>query len=189
MRLLLSGRRQHRPGHQPYPGRGGTVYASGNTNSSDFPVSTQAFDSTYASSTDIFLSRITLTGLWTNTLTLSAASGGTVDFSITAGTDHTNRSYLLLGSVSGTEPGIPLSGGGHLPLVWDVFTSIVASALNTPTFSSFFGGLNLWRNGTAQLNAPLPLNPGLIGTSLYFAYALNQPWNFASNPVEIEIIP
>jgi hypothetical protein len=31
--------------------------------------------------------------------------------------------------------------------------------------------------------------PGMAGVTLSFAYALNNPWDFASNPVGIEIVP
>jgi hypothetical protein len=29
----------------------------------------------------------------------------------------------------------------------------------------------------------------MAGADLYFAYALNGPWDFVSNPVKIEIVP
>jgi hypothetical protein len=34
-----------------------------------------------------------------------------------------------------------------------------------------------------------PLPPGTWGFGLYFAYALNNPWDFASNPVAVHIVP
>jgi hypothetical protein len=33
------------------------------------------------------------------------------------------------------------------------------------------------------------LPPGSVGLTMHFAYALNKPWDFVSNPVGIEIIP
>ena len=44
-------------------------------------------------------------------------------------------------------------------------------------------------NGAAKYDTLGPLPPGLVGASLYFAYALNNPWDFASNAVAIEIVP
>jgi hypothetical protein len=125
--------------------------------------------------------------LETDTPTLSEA-GGTVNFELDAEPDNANRNYILLGSVSGTEPGFALPGGmATLPLNWDAFTDVVLLLLNTPVFSDFLGVLD----GNAQAAAQLysgQLPPGYVGTILYFAYCLNGPFDFASNPVEIEIV-
>jgi hypothetical protein len=34
-----------------------------------------------------------------------------------------------------------------------------------------------------------PLPPVAVGITMHFAYALNGPWDFASNPVGVEIVP
>jgi len=121
--------------------------------------------------------------------TLSAATGGSVDLFLTAGLTHGQRSYVLAGSLSGTTPGTPLPGGSAtLPLNWDPFTSLVLEQINTPTFSLFAGSLDAQGNATAQLNLPA-LVPALIGTRISFAYALSAPFDYASTPVVIEIVP
>jgi hypothetical protein len=112
-----------------------------------------------------------------------------VDLFLTAGLGHALRSYVIAGSLSGTSPGIPLPGGSAtLPLAWDPFTSLVLDQVNTPTFSLFAGSLDAHGNATAQLNLPA-LDPALVGTRIYFAYALSAPFDYASNPVIIEIAP
>ena len=74
-----------------------------------------------------------------------------------------------------------------LPLNWDPFTDFVVALMNTSVFSNFLGTLDASGNTTAQLNAP-PV-PGFAGITMHYAYALNRPWNFVSNPVAIEIVP
>ena len=121
---------------------------------------------------------------------LSEATGGTVNFTLSAGQGCANRNYLLLGSVSGTVPGTPLPGGmATLPLNWDLLTNTIIAQVNTPVFTNFMGTLDGSGNGTAQFNTFGPLPGGSAGLVLYFAYALNMPWDFVSNPVEIQIVP
>ena len=129
-------------------------------------------------------------GLEADTTTLPESTGGVVHFTLEAGAPNAYRNYLMLGSISGTQPGIPLPGGmATLPLNWDVMTNVVLSLLNTPIFSDFMGMLDGAGSGSATYDTLGPLPPGLVGASLYFAYALNNPWDFASNAVAIEIVP
>jgi hypothetical protein len=101
---------------------------------------------------------------------------------------HANRNYLVLGGLSGTQPGKLLPGGtAWLPLNWDLFTDLVVQLVNTPNLQDFMGTLDEEGGGEAILN--LPPVPGAAGITLYFAYAVNGPWDFASNPVAIDIIP
>jgi len=121
--------------------------------------------------------------------TISANTGGSLNFSLDAGPGNALRNYLLLGSVTGAQPGFPLPGGAAtLCLEWDVFTDIVLLLLNTPVFHNFLGSLDSSGQAAAQLNTG-PLDPSFAGTNLYFAYCLNAPFDFASNPREIEIVP
>jgi hypothetical protein len=125
--------------------------------------------------------------LLTGTDTLPS-QGGSIDYYLDATADNAQRNYLLLGSVSGTDPGTPLPGGqATLPLNWDLFTNITVLYTNTPVFKDFMGTLDQGGKAGAQLNiGPVP---GFVGTIMYFAYALNQPLDFASNPVKVTIVP
>jgi hypothetical protein len=115
-------------------------------------------------------------------------TGGSVNFTLNAGPTLANRKYLMLGSITGTSPGTPLPGGqATLPINWDIFTGLVVSLLNTPVFQSFTGNLNGSGLGNAQMN--LGPVPGAAGLTMYFAFALNNPWDFASNPAPIQIVP
>lgn len=125
-----------------------------------------------------------------DTHTISAATGGMVNFSLDATADNANRQYLLLGSLTGTSPGLPLPGGhAVLPCNWDIFTDIVITLINGPVFQNFHGYLDGNGYATAILDASQPLPSS--GFTMSFAYALfPQPaWNFASNPVNIDIVP
>lgn len=120
---------------------------------------------------------------------LYASTGGTVNFGLDAGSGNANRNYLVAGSVSGTEPGIPLPGGlATLPLNWDVFTNIVIGLLNSPVFNKFMGSLDAFGTATAQLNTG-PVPPEAVGLRMYFAFCLSSPFDYASNPVEIRFLP
>jgi carboxypeptidase D len=115
-------------------------------------------------------------------------SGGTAEFTLMAGAGNASRNYLLLGSLSGTSPGYLLPGGlATLPLNWDDFTVLVLSMVNFPVFADFLGKLDGNGNAWAQLNMP-HLPPTAAGLVMYFAFTLNNPFDFASDPVEIEIL-
>jgi hypothetical protein len=51
----------------------------------------------------------------------------------------------------------------------------------------FTGMLDGSGMAAAQLN--LGPAPGAAGTTLHFAFALNAPWDFASNAVPVSIVP
>jgi hypothetical protein len=102
------------------------------------------------------------------------------------------RNYLIYGSVSGTAPGTPLPGGKKsLPINWDQFTNIVAD-LNYPdsvVFVNFYGLLDAGGNATASFKTQR-LVPEMMGLTLSFAYPLEgPPWDFVSNPLNIEVVP
>jgi hypothetical protein len=76
-----------------------------------------------------------------------------------------------------------------LPLNWDLFTGFIVLAANGPFFPNFLGTLDGTGNASAQFDTLGPLPQGSEAFSLVFAYALNAPWDFASNPVMVDIIP
>jgi hypothetical protein len=111
-----------------------------------------------------------------------------VEFTLHGGFGNQGRTYLLLGSVTGTIPGIPLPKGlATLPLNWDFFTNTVLAFVNTPIFMDFLGTLDGVGEATAVLNTVYALPPGTAGIAMSFAYLLNNPYDFASNPINIEV--
>ena len=119
---------------------------------------------------------------------LSESSGGRISLNLDAGPSNGGRSYLILGTVSGTCPGIPLHGGqAVLPVNWDQMTAIGLMLLNTSAFDDFLGILD--GNGQAPAKLDLQYLPGAAGLLMHFAYALNNPWDYVSNAAGIEILP
>jgi hypothetical protein len=122
--------------------------------------------------------------------TLSAATGGEVNLSLSAGAENSGRIYFLLGSLTGTAPGLPLPGGkATLPINMDLFSSIVWQNLNTLFFQNFLGVLDISGEGTAVLDTLAPLPASVVGVTMSYAYALYNPLDFASNPINVLIAP
>jgi hypothetical protein len=120
---------------------------------------------------------------------LPAGTGASIDFTLTAGTSYAGRPYLLCGTMSGTIPGTTLPGGvAVLPINRDAVTDFIYRNLGLPLFVDFNGALDGGGSGAARLDAP-PLPPSWAGRTLHFAFALTTPWDFASNPVTVEIVP
>lgn len=127
--------------------------------------------------------------LQTDTYSMHESTGGDAQLLLLAGPVNANRNYILLGSVTGTDPGFPLPGGKVLlPLTWDIFTDVVIASINTPVFSNFMGTLDGTGSAMATFDTLGPI-AGTQGLIFHFAYALNAPWDFVSNPVGIEIAP
>ncbi|MHC4945137.1 MAG: hypothetical protein ACYTG7_19135 [Planctomycetota bacterium] len=114
--------------------------------------------------------------------------GGTVKFALDAGRGNANRNYLMVGGVSGTDPGTLLPGAlAMLPVNWDDVSRFVVNNVNSVLFTDFLGVLDADGKAGAQLNVP-PL-PGFAGVLMHYAYCCNQPYNFVSNPAPVLLIP
>jgi hypothetical protein len=120
---------------------------------------------------------------------LSWNQGGQIKLGLSAGAGNAGRWYILLGSVSGNAPGLPLPGGhATLAVNWDAFTDQMLNYLYTPALVNFLGTLD-WagcRSATFDTLGPLP--PSAQGLVLSLAFAVSNPWDFASNPVAIYIL-
>jgi len=124
-----------------------------------------------------------------DTFVISQDLGGAVNFILDSGPIHGNRNYLLFGGATGTEPGFALPGGlATLPVNWDIFTNLVLSLANTPAFQGFLGTLDGSGTATAKLDTFGPV-PGSAGITLFFAFGLNNDWDYVSNPVTVKIVP
>jgi hypothetical protein len=110
-------------------------------------------------------------------------------FSLHGGSGHANRNYMLLGSLSGSVPGINLPGGLVFPLNWDSFTTMTYVLSNTSAFQNFSGTLDANGNATALMDTVRPPNPAFIGTVMTFAWLVGPPggFSFVSNPWDVEI--
>ena len=127
--------------------------------------------------------------IWADAYSVSVAQQSVVDFTLEAGAPYAGRSYVVLGSITGMEPGFNLPGGTHVALNWDLFTSFILANLTLPVFTNFMGTLDGTGASTATFDTLGPMDPALVGLSFHFGYILSPPpgWDFASNVIEVTI--
>ncbi len=123
---------------------------------------------------------------------ISAASGGTLQFDLSAGSSFANATYeILVGN-----PGAGLKWNGHiLPIRpnWDatgLMHALIASG--DPNWQQLRGSLDASGNASVTLNlaAGAIANPNLIGTTLAFCFAADPTGNgFVSQAGWVEITP
>ena len=117
---------------------------------------------------------------------LSVTAGDTMTFSISAGPANAGRTYLMLGSMTGTSPGQPLPGGLTLPLADDRYLQYTQHVPNSPILSNSMGVLDAAGHATVTFR-PIPRFGGL---TLYHAFYLPGPGSgFVSEPVAVQVLP
>jgi hypothetical protein len=95
-------------------------------------------------------------------------------FGLNAGEAHAGKLYLLLGSLSGTEPGIP-AGAGILPLNPGPYFDLTLASPNTPPLEQSFGVLDAQGLAQARFSLPGGIPPALPGSTVHHAYAVLDP--------------
>jgi len=127
--------------------------------------------------------------LHTDIYQISESTGGIANLTLMATAINSNRNFIMLGGVTGYSPGFLLPKGKAIfPINWDIFTYVVVDWLNSQIFQNFYGALDFNGKSIAVFDTMNPI-PGALGLTINFAYACNKPWDFASNPVTIEIVP
>jgi hypothetical protein len=113
---------------------------------------------------------------------LSLQAGGTQTFTLDAGSQYGTRTYLLLGSVSGTT-GFPF-GPHTIPLNPDGYLTFTLSSPNTFPLANSLGVLDGSGVAAAALTLPGGLPSALIGLVLNHAFVVLTPIGIAdvSNP-------
>jgi len=121
---------------------------------------------------------------------LSAAAGGSVGFNMVTGTDHAGELYLLLGSISGTTPGLVVDGL-TLPLVVDAYFLTTLTQPNQPPLSQSFGVLDAL--GKASASFALPGGLGVAGITANHAFVAFDPVagqvTLVSNAQALSLLP
>ena len=123
---------------------------------------------------------------------LSVADGGAQQLALQPGAAFAGHLHLLLGSASGTLPGVVV-GGVTLPLNPDAYLLFVLQSPGAPPLSGAVG--NIDAAGTAQAAFSLPAGspPFLAGLGLHHAYLLFDPValapSLASNPEPLLLTP
>ena len=119
---------------------------------------------------------------------LSVTDGGLVPFTLDAGAAAGNQAYILLGSASGTTPGVPL-GFQNVPLNFDTFTSFTLLAAGSAILPGSVGLTDPSGRAQAGLSAsPGQFAPG-VGLHLDFAAVVLGVPETITNPVGIDLVP
>lgn len=133
--------------------------------------------------------------LFTDRDSISIAGGGIHNLILDTGQANGGDVYWVLGSASGTSPGLP--GPPPLPLNVDAYTQALIVSPNTFLAGSL-GVLDPVGRGQASLAlAPAALDPSLAGLTLHHAHvvfdgAQTKWWSFpveASNPMPVRFDP
>jgi hypothetical protein len=128
-------------------------------------------------------------------LDLSLSAGGTQSFTISGGLAHAGEFYWLIGSASGTAPGLVLDGQ-TLPLNVDAWMLTTLSFANSAILPNSLGLLDA--NGeasSAALVVPPASDPALAGITLNHAAALFSVSGFgatvtlATNAQPVTLLP
>lgn len=126
---------------------------------------------------------------------ISLSTGGALSFGMNPGPAFANQLYFLLGSLSGTSPGIGLPGGSLVPLNLDPYLSFTLSNPNTPPLANSFGFLNGAGQtiNTPGFNLPPGLPPGLADQTVHHAFVVLDLFTgtplAVSNPYPIQFVP
>ena len=122
---------------------------------------------------------------------ISLAGGGTQTLKLAAGSGNAGRLYFLLGTTSGSSPGIPLAPGVTLPLnIPDAYFDFTLKKPNSGLLANSLNLLDGQGRSTATFNVPAGADPLLAGTTATHAYVLVLPsLDFASNAVDVTLVP
>ncbi len=124
---------------------------------------------------------------------VSCSSGGTAQFRLFTANTYPGKDYWIWMSVSGTYPGIDLSGV-TVPLNWDALLEYGLFYPNFPGSVGFLGKLDGFGQASASMTLPPDPNHIMVGLPLHFAFVITSPGPSmpimaVSNPVHIKYCP
>jgi len=107
-----------------------------------------------------------------------------------AGPEQAGQTYLLLGSLSGTTPGVTI-GAAHIPLNLDAYGNYSVLHPNSDPLFNSLGGLDASGTTSMMHFAPSIGVSSLIGTTVHHACVILEPFGIEviSNPVSLLITP
>lgn len=126
---------------------------------------------------------------------LSMQDGGRQVLHVQAGAQHAGRLHLLLGSGSGTTPGLDLPGNVHVPLVADAYFQFTLGVLGQAPFVAGLGVLDAQGSATAAFDLPAGLlaDPVFVGLTLHHAALVFDTtvggFVAATNAVRLRLVP
>lgn len=121
---------------------------------------------------------------------VSIAAGGEVALDVNGGPEMAGAPFLIVGSLSGTAPGLPL-GGTVLPLNYDAYMDYTLSAPGAPPILGGVGLLDPLGRAHPTFVLPPAAPPALAGLELHHAaLALNpttlELWSGPAMTVQVE---
>jgi hypothetical protein len=123
---------------------------------------------------------------------IDLSTGGAQDLFLRAGPPFAGDIYVMLGSLSGTSPGVDI-GVGTLPLVVDSYTTTLLSSGGGELFTPWLGLLDADGHATTQFALPSASSPSFAGLTLHHAFVSFEPMTLApthvSNAVAVSLVP
>ncbi|MCA8968339.1 MAG: FG-GAP repeat protein [Planctomycetes bacterium] len=118
----------------------------------------------------------------------SLANMNTLKLSLDAGSTFAGQGYWVLGSLTGTAPGLQL-GGITLPLVFDPMTDLTMMLANSSIFVNTLGALDASGKAGARFVFGPSGQSSLIGRRIYFAFLTfgGGKFTMASNPIQLRL--
>ncbi len=137
-----------------------------------------------------FRYRLTLNG---STRTIDLSDGGTQELEIDGGKAAALGVYVVVGSITGVEPGAA-AGNVIIPLVVDVYYLQILPLVGSldPPFHLFVGALDANGKATASFVVPPGSSPDYAGTYYHAAAIFDSAGQVivnATNPVELVLTP
>ncbi|MBK8978666.1 MAG: hypothetical protein IPM29_22440 [Planctomycetes bacterium] len=117
---------------------------------------------------------------------ISSTAGGRQVMRLCAGTSRANALYLVLGSASGTTPGLQF-GGVNLPLNFDGIMELGLTNANVFPYGNSFTALDARGFGTATFTLPPLPTPLVLQVHHAFAVFNGATVAFASNPIPLAL--
>lgn len=131
-------------------------------------------------------------GLFGSPAQLSLSSGGVQALTLAAPAPQAGVPYLLLGTLSGTAPGVPVDGL-VLPLNLDAYMLVTLNSPNQPPLAGSFGTLDAQAAATASFSVPGGSNPAWAGAVFDHAFVAFDPVTlnvaYVSNAVSATLAP
>ena len=122
---------------------------------------------------------------------LSLSQGGALQLRLSASAAAAADTYLILGSLSGTTPGL-MVGSMTLPLNFDAYFLQMLYVPNGPIHSGSLGVLDAQGRASTVFVLPVGLSPALAGITLHHAYfGFNSLGVIStiSNPSSLKLVP
>jgi hypothetical protein len=123
---------------------------------------------------------------------ISLLAGGQQVLTLDAGALHAGWFYWVLGSATGTTPGLSIGGLLALPLNFDGYFKLTLLNSGLGPFGNFRGQLDAAGMATATLTVPPGVDPTLAGVTLNHAFLgaeVSGVHDLVSNAVPVTFVP